>query len=89
MLKESKTIELIKQLLQTPPDVKLTITGDSIYGQADITKLDSDDRAFLACISRIEMDKVYFKTSYLEQKLGKLPHEIFEQPDFYHYVTYL
>ena len=86
MLKESKTIENIKQLLNTPADTKLTITGDAIYGQADTSKLDSDDRDFLACISRIEADKVYFKISYLEQKLGKLPHEVFELPDFFHYV---
>lgn len=84
--RESKSIERIKALLKVPADQQLTISGDAVYGNADVGKLENEDRDFLAQILKFEKDKVTFKLGYLQRKLGVMPEDTYELPDFYHYV---
>lgn len=84
--KEAKSIQNIKTLLKIPPTEKMTLTGDQVYGRIDLGKLDPADNEFLSTVRNFENDRVQFKISYLEQKLGELPPECYELEDFFHYV---
>ncbi len=66
----------------------MTLTGDQVYGRIDLTKLEPLDHEFLSTVRAFENDRVYFKRSYLEQKLGELPSECYDNEDFYHYVCF-
>lgn len=59
------------------------VKSEQIYLIPQIRQLSPEEQLFISFISKITSEKVTFKVSYLEGKLGVLPPAALEDPNFF------
>lgn len=63
------------------------ITSEILSANIDLSAFPAEEKKFISKLAKFTETEVYYKYSYLEQKLGNLPSKMLENELFFNNVT--
>lgn len=63
------------------------ITSEILSANIDLSAFPAEEKKFISKLAKFTETEVYYKYSYLEQKLGNLPSKMLENELFFNSVT--